>query len=254
VSVLARTDPPRPRSISTLLTQIWLLERARLQSWHRCSGVQNTEPYRCLMLHVPPLLCTYRFFWVTMIKPLISSLASVLIKARQQSQWILVLLDNAAVHSPHAVLQVCHLNFCPSACPDHFLSRILGLLSTVQRRPTSQLGEEWAAAGWLTSTRLTSLPFPADEAEFSGRYDVSSSLVGRSSLSRVSVGSSSPGPANDPAQPAHAVFGAARPRQVTVRVVLAVTSAQTFVLRIMPHGQSGRVKTEAESCVRFGYA
>jgi hypothetical protein len=125
VSVLARTDPPRPRSISTLLTQIWLLERARLQSWHRCSGVQNTEPYRCLMLHVPPLLCTYRFFWVTMIKPLISSLASVLIKARQQSQWILVLLDNAAVHSPHAVLQVCHLNFCPSACPDHFLSRCM---------------------------------------------------------------------------------------------------------------------------------
>lgn len=131
---------------------------------------------------------------------------------------------------------------------------ILGLLSTVQRRPTSHLGEEWAAAGWLTSTRLTSLPFPADEAEFSGRYDVNSSLVGRSSLSRVSVGSSSPGPANDPAQPAHAVFGAARPRHVTVRVVLAVTSAQTFVLRIMPHGQSGRVKTEAESCVRFGYA
>jgi hypothetical protein len=125
VSVLARTDPPRPRSISTLLTQIWLLERARLQSWHRCSGVQNTEPYRCLMLHVPPLLCTYRFFWATMIKPLISSLASVLIKARQQSQWILVLLDNAAVHSPHAVLQVCHLNFCPSACPDHFLSRCM---------------------------------------------------------------------------------------------------------------------------------
>ena len=68
-----------------------------------------------------------------------------------------------------------------------------------QRRPTSHLAEEWPVAEW------------ARFAAF--RYDVNSSLVGRSP-SRVSVGSSAPQPANDPAQPAHAVFGAAQPRHV----------------------------------------
>ena len=117
-------------------------------------------------------------------------------------------------------------------------------------------GESWKLFDFCDELRLTSWL----RSLRCGRSDVNSCLVGRSLSphSPVSVGSSAPRPANDPAQRnlRHAVFGAARPRHVTVRVASCWPwQVPKLFVRRMPHCHTTRVRTEAdESCVLFGYA